>query len=123
MDTLESASQALLPVAPAAHSQTRPERSPPKAKREPNYHVVIWNDDEHTFEYVIEMLVKICRHSFAKAYDVTWQIDHLGKAIAYTCHRELAELKRDQIIHYGADSYLPDAKPTSMRATIEPAPD
>jgi ATP-dependent Clp protease adaptor protein ClpS len=123
MDTLELASQALLPPAPANHSQSRPKKLPPTAKREPNYHVIVWNDEEHTFDYVIEMLVKICKHSLAKAYDVTWQIDHLGKGIACTCHRELAELKRDQIIHYGADAHLSDAKPTSMRATIEPAPE
>jgi ATP-dependent Clp protease adaptor protein ClpS len=123
MDALELASQALFPVAPADRSHPRSEKSPPSAKREPNYHVVIWNDNDHTFDYVIEMLVKICKHSFAKAYDVTWQIDRLGKGIACTCHRELAELKRDQIIQYGGDSSIPDAKPASMRATIEPAPE
>jgi ATP-dependent Clp protease adaptor protein ClpS len=123
MDALEHASLALLPVTPANHTRRQIKGAPPTAKHEPNYHVVIWNDNEHTFDYVIEMLVKICKHSFAKAYDVTWQIDHLGKGIACTCHRELAELKRDQITHYGGDSYLGDGKPTSMRATIEAAPE
>ena len=39
----------------------------PKTRRMPPYNVVILNDEEHTFPYVIEMLIKLFRHDHAKA--------------------------------------------------------
>ena len=57
---------------------------------------MILNDEEHTFEYVIELLTKIFRHSLATAQDLTWRIHTTGRAIVYTTHKEKAELKRDR---------------------------
>ncbi len=93
-----------------------------KPKRQPPYHVVIWNDEEHTYEYVIELLMKLFGHSFEAAYQITHEVDHAGKGIAHTCHQELAELKRDQVLAYGADWRMKISK-GSIRATIEPAPE
>jgi ATP-dependent Clp protease adaptor protein ClpS len=93
----------------------------PGARAEPNYHVILWNDNEHSPQYVIDMLIRLFSHSLAQAYDIAWRIDHLGKAVAGTCHRELAELRREQIQTYGADFSLPDARRISMRASLEPA--
>jgi ATP-dependent Clp protease adaptor protein ClpS len=107
----------LLPKEPRQTPKT------PAAKREPNFRVVIWNDNEHSPRYVVEMLMRLFDHSAAKAYDITWQIDRLGRGVACTCHRELAELKREQIEGYGADVSLSDARRISMHATLEPAPE
>ncbi len=123
MSDLDLASQSVIAVLPPPTERPQPQKSPPATKREPNYHVVSWNDNEHSPEYVIEMLTRLFNHSAAKAYDITWQIDRLGKGVAWTCHRELAELKREQIENYGADFSIPDAKRISMHATIEPAPE
>jgi len=123
MNDLELATDAVIAVLPARRERRQVEKSPPATKREPNYNVVIWNDEEHTHEYVIDMLMRIFNHSAAKAYDVTWQIDKLGKAIACTCHRELAELKCEQIASYGPDFSINDAQLVSMRATLEPVPE
>ena len=30
-----------------------------KSKRQPPYHVILWNDDDHSYEYVIVMLMKV----------------------------------------------------------------
>jgi ATP-dependent Clp protease adaptor protein ClpS len=98
-------------------------KSQNKPKREPNYHVIIWNDEEHTYEYVIELLMKLFGHSAEAAFQITQQVDRAGKGIAWTCHQELAELKRDQIRAYGADPRMPLVSRWSIRATIEPAPD
>jgi ATP-dependent Clp protease adaptor protein ClpS len=123
MSDLESASQSVIAVLPHPKERRQIQEVPPIAKLEPNFHVVIWNDNEHSPEYVIEMLLRLFNHSAAKAYDITWQIDRLGKGIACTCHRELAELKREQIETYGADFALANAQRISMRATLESAPD
>jgi ATP-dependent Clp protease adaptor protein ClpS len=93
-----------------------------KPKREPPYHVIIWNDETHTYEYVIELLMKIFGHPFDKAYEITRMVDKAGKGIAFTTHKELAELKRDQILAYGPDWRMKISE-GSIRATIEPAPD
>jgi ATP-dependent Clp protease adaptor protein ClpS len=66
--------------------------------------------------------MEIFGHPFDKAFDITKDVDKRGKGIAYTCHMELAELKRDQILAYGADWRMEESS-TSIRATIEPAPD
>jgi ATP-dependent Clp protease adaptor protein ClpS len=120
MSDLERNSQSAVALVDAPAERRQVKKAPPVTKREPNYHVVIWNDNEHTPEYVIEMLIRVFSHSAAKAYDITWQIDRLGKGIAGTCHRELAELRREQITTYGADYSIADAQRVSMRATLEP---
>jgi ATP-dependent Clp protease adaptor protein ClpS len=93
-----------------------------KPQRQPNYHVIIWNDEEHTYEYVIELLMKLFAHPFETAFQITHEVDHVGRGIAYTCHMELAELKRDQIHAYGADWRMANSR-GPIRATIEEAPE
>ena len=69
------------------------------------------------------MLTKIFRHPFDRAVKITVEVDKVGKGIAWTGHLELAELKRDQILTYGADWRMPQVSTGSIRATIEPAPE
>jgi len=87
----------------------------------PPYNVVILNDEEHSYPYVIEMLVKLFRHSLAKAEELTVRIDTTGRAVVYTTHKELAELKRDQVLAYGADPLMAISK-GPLRCYVEPAP-
>ncbi len=92
-----------------------------RTRRIPPYNVVILNDEEHTFPYVIELLTKVFRHSLPKAEELTQRIDSTGRAIVYTTHKELAELKRDQVIAYGPDPRVPACK-GPLRCYVEPAP-
>ncbi len=94
----------------------------PIPRRQPPYHVVLLDDDDHTYEYVIEMLGKLFGHNKNKAYMMAREVDTTGRVIVDTTTKERAELKRDQIHAYGADWRLKRCK-GSMRATIEPAPD
>ena len=86
----------------------------------PMYHVVLPDDDDHSYDYVIEMLMGIFGHSEAKAYEMACKVDTAGRVIVDTTHKERAELKRDQIHSYGYDWRIPRCK-GSMSATIEPA--
>jgi ATP-dependent Clp protease adaptor protein ClpS len=92
-----------------------------QTRRLPPYNVVILNDEEHTFPYVIELLTKIFRHPLPTAQELTHRIDATGRAIVYTTHKELAELKRDQVIAYGPDPRVPTCK-GPLRCYVEPAP-
>lgn len=86
----------------------------------PLFHVVLLDDDEHTYDYVIEMLVKIFCHSPEAAFRHAVEVDTNGRTIVLTCEREQAEFGRDQIQAYGADPRMSVSK-GSMSAVIEPA--
>ena len=83
-----------------------PKAAKTSAKRKPSllppFHVILLNDDDHTFEYVMEMLKVLFAHSEEKGYVMAKEVDRSGRVIVLTTHREMAELKRDQIHAYGA---------------------
>jgi len=90
-------------------------------KRLPPYNVIILNDEEHTFEYVIELLTKLFSHPLTTAQEMTWRIHTTGRAVVYTTHKEKAELKRDQVLSYGPDPRMSISK-GPLGCYIEPAP-
>lgn len=92
----------------------------PKPKRQPQYAVVVLNDDLHTFTYVIEALMRICGHSAEQAFRLAHEIDSTGLAIVWTGTMELAELKRDQIRGYGPDLYSSKHVTFPLGCYIEP---
>jgi ATP-dependent Clp protease adaptor protein ClpS len=100
--------------------ETRAEEST-RTRKLPPYNVIVVNDEDHTFDYVIEMLCKLFRHDVDTAKRMTWQIHTTGRSIVLTTHKEMAELKRDQVLAYGPDHRLKKSK-CSMRCYIEPAP-
>jgi ATP-dependent Clp protease adaptor protein ClpS len=107
---------------PIVTTRTRPETDQAtKTQRQPPYNVVILNDEEHTFDYVIDLLVKIFRHSLPTAQELTWRIHSTGRAIVYTTHKEKAELKRDQVLAWGPDPRMSVSK-GPLGCYIEPAP-
>jgi ATP-dependent Clp protease adaptor protein ClpS len=84
------------------------------------YHVIILNDDEHTFDYVIEMLQAVFGFSFPTALAHTMEADATGSSIVHTCGLEEAERKRDHIHAYGPDWRMPNSR-GSVVALVEPA--
>ena len=85
------------------------------------YHVILWNDDDHTFEYVIDMMAELFAHPELEGKRIADEVHKSGKCICCTTTLERAELKRDQIHAYGADKRSRNSK-GSMSATIEPEP-
>ncbi|HZU29019.1 MAG TPA: ATP-dependent Clp protease adaptor ClpS [Bryobacteraceae bacterium] len=86
----------------------------------PLFHVVLLDDDDHTYDYVIEMLQRLFIMSRDKAFDHAREVDEAGRTIVITCELAQAEFARDQIHAYGADPRLPRSQ-GSMSAIIEPA--
>ena len=95
------------------------EQKAEKPKQQPRYHVVLWNDDDHTYEYVVKMLGELFAHPFEKGYQLAREVDQHGRAILLTTTKEHAELKRDQVHAYGKDRQIKGCK-GSMSSTIEP---
>ncbi len=84
------------------------------------YHVVLLDDDEHTYDYVIEMLQKLFCLSLEAALQHAVEVDTTGRTIVITCTLPEAEFGRDQIQAYGADPRMPKSK-GSMSAILVPA--
>lgn len=84
------------------------------------WHVVLHNDDDHSYEYVIVMLMHLFGHTEQKAFECAKEVDTTGRVIVDTTSQERAELKRDQIHAYGPDHRIPRCA-GSMSASVEPA--
>jgi ATP-dependent Clp protease adaptor protein ClpS len=97
-------------------------REEEKVKRQPPYNVILLNDDDHTYTYVIHMLQVLFGHPQEKGYQMAKEVDTTGRVIVLTTTMEHAELKRDQIHAFGPDPDLKRCK-GSMSAMIEPAPE
>ncbi len=94
----------------------------PKEKAEEQkyraYNVVLLNDDDHTFDYVIRMLKELFGYPEPKGFLMAKEVHEKGRVIACTTSLERAELKRDQIHAFGPDPLIPRCK-GSMSAEIE----
>ena len=101
---------------------TRPqEKSQQKTQGLPPYNVVLLNDDDHSYDYVVLMLNKIFGHPPEKGFKMALEVDKTGRVVVATENLEVAELKRDQIHAFGPDPLIPRCK-GSMSATVEPTP-
>ena len=107
-------------MAPSTAGNTAAEPAIQKPRTAPLWHVVLLDDDDHTYEYVIEMLQKLFAHSAQTAMKMAVEVDTRGRVIVETTMLERAEFKRDQIHAYGRDPRI-DHCQGSMSATIEPA--
>jgi ATP-dependent Clp protease adaptor protein ClpS len=96
-------------------SATRPKKQPP-------YAVVLFNDDDHTFQFVVETLQKVFGYPLEKCFTLTEQVHHAGRGIVWSGTRELAELKRDQIRSAGPDFYAVKKVEFPLGAIVEPLP-
>ena len=99
----------------------RKARQKKKPKRQPPYNVILWDDQDHTFDYVIAMVQKLFGYPEEKGFHIADEVNNRGRAIVLTTTREHAELKRDQIHAFGKDSQIQRCQ-GSMSATIEPVP-
>jgi ATP-dependent Clp protease adaptor protein ClpS len=91
-----------------------------RTRRQPPYNVVLLNDDDHSYEYVVLMLLELFGHPVEKGILLAREVDETGRAIVCTTSLERAELKRDQIHAYGPDPRIPRCQ-GSMAAELEAA--
>jgi ATP-dependent Clp protease adaptor protein ClpS len=89
-----------------------------QAQRQPRYNVLLWDSDDHTFDYVEKMLRALFGHKKEQCQKIADQVDADGKAVVLTTTLEHAELKRDQIHAFGKDDT--EGTKGSMWSTIEP---
>lgn len=105
-------------VLPTTREKTDQEQ---KTKRQPPYNVILLNDDDHSYDYVIAMLQQLFGYPPEKGFQMAKEVDTSGRVIVLTTTKEHAELKQEQIHAFGPDPLIPRCK-GSMSAVIEPAP-
>jgi ATP-dependent Clp protease adaptor protein ClpS len=104
---------------PGTATIVRPQASGERKKhRIPRYHVLLWDSDDHSYEYVEQMLRELFGHTAEECHKMAETVDTQGKVVVLTTTKEHAELKRDQIHAYGKDPGMKNCK-GSMHATIE----
>ena len=86
----------------------------------PPYNLILLDDDDHTYEYVIEMLRAVFGWSDERAYLHACEVDSSQRTILITTSKEHAELKQEQVHSYGPDHRIKGCS-GSMTAIIEPA--
>lgn len=90
-----------------------------RPKKQPRYNVILWDDDDHSYEYVILMMARIFGFPFVRGLQIAKLVDSAGRCVCLTTTLEHAELKRDQIMAFGPDILIERCQ-GSMKATIEP---
>jgi ATP-dependent Clp protease adaptor protein ClpS len=101
-------------------SPTHETETQEREEKVPLYRVVLLDDNDHTYDYVIEMLQKIFIFTLDEAYRHAEEVDRCGRTVLIVCELPQAEFARDQIHAYGPDWRLARSK-GSMSAVIEPA--
>ena len=84
------------------------------------WRLVLIDDDDHTYEYVIEMLGALFGYGPGKAFALARIVDTDGRVTLMTGEREACEAKQSQVHAYGADPRIPRSQ-GSMSAIIEEA--
>jgi len=90
-----------------------------KPKQQPRYHVILWDDDDHSYDYVIKMLRELFGHSIERGFQLAKEVDSGGRCICLTTTKEHAELKVEQIHAYGKDELIGRCQ-GSMSSSMEP---
>ncbi|MCO6436731.1 MAG: ATP-dependent Clp protease adaptor ClpS [Phycisphaerae bacterium] len=89
----------------------RPTLPAPKKEKPPQrpklYNVILLDDNDHTYDYVIGMLEKLFGYSAEQAYQLACSVDTTGRVVVETAPLERAEFKRDQIHAFGRDWRIP----------------
>jgi len=105
----------------ATQTDTRTQsRTVTETKQPPLWNVVLLDDQDHSYEYVIRLAQELFAHPVEKALKIAKTVDKDGRAICLTTHKEHAELKREQVLGFGRDPIIATSR-GSMGCIIEPA--
>ncbi len=104
-------------------TKTRPDfdtETETRTRRQPPYAVVVFNDEDHTFDYVITTFMKVFRYQPEKCLKLAVEIHEKGKAVVWVGSLEVAELKRDQIKGAGPDHWAKKKVDWPLKVELEP---
>ena len=62
------------------------------------YKLILHNDDIHTFDYVIDSLIEICKHTLEQAEQCTMLVHYKGKCTVKTGSMDLLKPMHEKLI-------------------------
>jgi ATP-dependent Clp protease adaptor protein ClpS len=87
----------------------------------PQYHLVLLNDDIHTYQYVITMLRDVFGIPTPRGYALAHQIDEQGRAVVFIGSLDRVNDKRKQVLEYGPDKWATSKTVQPLAVVIEKA--
>lgn len=113
-------SSAAVETTPTVATAVKDATAPARTKQPPLWNVILLDDDDHSYEYVMRMMLTLFGHPLERGYTIACEVDSAGRAICATYHKELAELKQEQVHAFGRDPLMARSA-GAMSAVIEPA--
>jgi ATP-dependent Clp protease adaptor protein ClpS len=114
---------AMIILSPVAGTTTLPEeKTREEVRLLPPYHVILENDDFHSFEFVIGVLIKAIGCPAERAMQLAWKAHSEGRSIVWTGPKEIAEFKAEQIQTFHEIRESDGARLGPVGCSIEPAP-
>ncbi|WP_347216936.1 ATP-dependent Clp protease adaptor ClpS [Chryseobacterium sp.] len=62
------------------------------------YKIVLHNDDIHTFDYVIDSLIEICKHTMEQAEQCTMLVHYKGKCTVKTGSLDILKPMHEKLL-------------------------
>ena len=100
----------------------RKERTATNPRLLPPFNVILENDDDHSMEFVVDVLRKVLGCQLERAVQLTLQAHFTGRSIIWTGPKEVAELKVEQVRTFHEIRSTDGAKLGPLGCCIEPAP-
>ncbi len=101
--------------------RTKPKtREASETRQIPPYHVILENDDHHSFEFVVEVMQKAMGYNEQRAFLLTHEAHSKGRAVVWTGPKEVAELKAEQISSFH-ETRADGRKLGPLGVSVEPA--
>ena len=110
-----SLSDAGLTTLPITRDETHTRRVPP-------YNVILLNDDDHSMQFVVDVLCKSLNCTVERAVLYMLEAHTSGRAVVWTAPKEVAELKAEQIQTFHEIRESDGKKLGPVGCEIEPAP-
>lgn len=111
------------PALPDAAVKSKPRQAEEtRTRRVPPYHVILLNDSQHSFEFVISVLRKALGFSEERAFQLAQEAHVSGRSVIWTAPREVAELKADQVRSFHEVRGHDGVRLGPLGCRIEPAP-
>lgn len=106
---------------PVVEPSTRPD-SDSKPKLLPPYNVILLNDEDHSMEFVVDVLRKVFSVPLERAVQLMLEAHETGRSVVWTGSKEVAELKVEQIRTFHEVRERDNKKLGPLDCFIEPAP-
>ena len=72
----------------------------------PQHEIVLFNDDIHTFDYVIDALIDVCEHNYIQAEQCTVLVHYKGKCSVKTGDFEELKPKCSKLLQLGLSAEI-----------------